>query len=495
MKNVEDEYNFIKQLGNGAFGSVFLGENKKTKEKVAIKKINHKNMNDSQKIKVKNEVTNMMMMKCRNSIEFKDMYKDAEYYYIIMELCDCNLEEYIKNKEGEEGLNSLQVLPILNQLNNAFEIMVKNGIIHGDLKADNILIKYIDPEKKNFIVKISDFGLSYELSNTGYANNHIGNIYTAAPEIFSNKSYNNKCDLWSIGCIIYFMKFKKYPFSGKNQILKGEYFLPKIKIKRMEDLIRKLLVVDPNKRIGWEEYFNHDYFKIKIKNLLSKFSEIETELKRFTKKDEYTYVGDVKLNSQIRHGHGICYYNNGDRYEGEFKDDKIYGKGTFYPSINNYEIKDYSSYNGDKNNIYNVDKLLLLLSALFSNKNDNNNNYNHIQKTNSFTMDLSQKLSNIPLSTSISVNKNDNIPKLECVVTNENEKKFAEKLTKNFNYIKPVKYAIKQTKSDNKPFEVRLVVNGEKNIISKKFINDEETLNSTLNSIYNLLNKKYEYYK
>ena len=138
MKNVKDEYNFIKELGSGAFGSVFLGENKKTKEKVAIKKIYHKNMTDEQKIKVKNEVTNMMMMKCSNSIEFKDMFRDNDYYYIIMELCDCNLEEYIKEKGG---LNSLQVLPILNQLNNAFEIMVKNGIIHGDLKVDNILLK------------------------------------------------------------------------------------------------------------------------------------------------------------------------------------------------------------------------------------------------------------------------------------------------------------------------------------------------------------------
>ena len=488
MKNVKDEYNFIKQLGSGAFGSVFLAENKKTKEKVAIKKINHKNMNDKQKMKVKNEVTNMMMMKCSNSIEFKDMYKDNDYYYIIMELCDCNLEEYIKEKGG---LNSLQVLPILNQLNNAFEIMVKNEIIHGDLKADNILLKYTDSDKKNFIVKIGDFGLSYELSCTGYADNHIGNIYTAAPEIFSNKVYNNKCDLWSIGCIIYFMKFQKYPFSGKNQILKGEYNLPEIKIKRMEDLIKKLLIADPNKRISWEDYFNHDYFKIKIKNLLLKFCEIETEIKRFKKKGEYTYVGEVKLNSQIRHGHGICYFDNGDRYEGEFKDDKIYGKGTFYPSVTNYEIKNYSAYDGDKSNIYNVDKLLLLLSLIFNIKKDSNININNLHKANSFTLDISKKLSNISLSSCNSESSNEILPSVECVVTNEKEKKFAEQLKKSFNYEKAVKYVIKQTKSKNKSFEVRLIVNGEKTNILKKYNDNDETMNTTLKSIYDILNKKY----
>ena len=486
MKNVKDEYNFIKELGSGAFGSVFLGENKKTKEKVAIKKIYHKNMTDEQKIKVKNEVTNMMMMKCSNSIEFKDMFRDNDYYYIIMELCDCNLEEYIKEKGG---LNSLQVLPILNQLNKAFEIMVKYGIIHGDLKADNILLKYTDSDKKNFIVKIGDFGLSYELSCSGYADNHLGNIYTAAPEIFSNKVYNNKCDLWSIGCIIYYMKFQKYPFSGKNQILKGEYNLPEIKIKRMEDLIKKLLIVDPNKRISWEDYFNHDYFKIKIKNLLLKFCDIETEMKRFTKKDEYTYVGEVKLNSQIRHGHGICYFNNGDRYEGEFKDDKIYGKGTYYPSVVNYEKQNYSEYDGDKSNIYNIDKLLLLLSLIFNNKKENNNN--NLQKANSFTTDFSKKLSNISLNSCNSESSNDTLPKVECVVTNEKEKKFAEQLKKSFNYEKAVKYVIKQTNSKNKSFEVRLIVNGEKTNILKQYTDKNETMNTTLKSIYDILNKKY----
>ena len=489
MKNVKDEYNFLKKLGNGAFGSVFLGENKKTKEKVAIKIIYHKNMNDSQKIKVKNEVTNMMMMKCTNSIEFKDMYKDADNYYLIMELCDCNLEEYIKEKGG---LNSLQVLPILNQLNNAFEIMVKNEIIHGDLKADNILIKYIDSEKKNFLVKISDFGLSHELSCTGYANNHIGNIYTAAPEIFSNKSYNNKCDLWSIGCIIYFMKFQKYPFTGKNQILKGEYNLPEIKIKRMEDLIKKLLVVDPNKRISWEDYFNHDYFKIKFKCIRCKYSDNETELIRFKKKDEFTYVGEVKINTFIRHGNGICYYQNGDRYEGEYKDDKISGTGTFYPSLKNYEKKNYSSYNGDKNNIYNIDKFLLLLNLLFNNNNNQNESDNNkIQKANSSTFEITKKLSNVSLSSTNSENSYENIPIVECVITNEKEKLFINKLKSKFDYKKAIKFIIKNTNSKNKSFEIRLIVNGEKTIISKKFDDNEKTFDSILDSIYNILNKKY----
>ncbi len=491
MKKLKDEYDIIKKLGNGAFGEVYLGENKKTKEKVAIKKIYHKKMNDEQKMKIKNEVTNMMMMKCVNSVEFKDFFKDNDFYYIIMELCDCNLEEYIKEKGG---LNSLQVLPILNQLNNAFMIMVNNGIIHGDLKADNILIKYTNKEKTDFIVKLSDFGLSHELSFSGYATNHMGNIYTTAPEIFTKEKYSNKCDLWSIGCIIYFMKFQKYPFSGTKEILKGEYTLPEIKVKRMEDLIKKLLIVDPDQRISWKDYFDHDYFKLKIIFLSPKFKQGETELKRFIKKDEYTYFGEVKVNTIIRHGNGICYFDNGDRYEGEFIDDEMKGKGTFYPSIKNYEEKNYSTYSGDSSNINNVDNFLRLLSMLFQHnlkesKSESDSNSNSNPNSNSDL--LLKKESNKSIASNNSETYDDSMAIVECVVRNDKEKNFANQLKKKISYEKQIKFITKETKMKNKNFEVRVIVNGKKNIILNEFKENDKLLDTTLAKIYEILKKTY----
>ena len=98
-----------------------------------------------------------------------------------------------------------------------------------------------------------------------------------APEILKmkeeeNKKYNDKCDLWSIGIIIYELYFKRSPYNGENAnaILKfinnlGQKILKKTGYNQLDDLIQKLLISDPIKRISWDEYFNHSFFKDEIK--------------------------------------------------------------------------------------------------------------------------------------------------------------------------------------------------------------------------------------
>ena len=89
-----------------------------------------------------------------------------------------------------------------------------------------------------------------------------------APEILKGEEYNNKCDLWSLGIIIYQLYTKNIPYNGEfdniilNQIEDlGLSILDKIKNEKLKDLLSKLLVEDPEKRISWEEYFEHDFFK------------------------------------------------------------------------------------------------------------------------------------------------------------------------------------------------------------------------------------------
>ena len=218
---------------------------------------------------LENEIRNMKIcMKDNiNSVKFYELYDNEKEYAIVMELCDDNLINLLNTKNT--GFNKDEIYDILNQLNNTFKIMWKNNIIHRDLKLENILIKYENKEKSKFIVKLSDYGVSRKmLSLSKKCNTFAGTVLTMSPEIMAGEEYDNECDLWSLGVIIYQLFFKKYPYNGMkemaiyNQINNfGQKCLIKTGDEKLDDLIRKLLVKDPKKRITWEGYFNHPFFK------------------------------------------------------------------------------------------------------------------------------------------------------------------------------------------------------------------------------------------
>ena len=139
--------------------------------------------------------------------------------------------------------------------------MYSKNIIHRDLKPENIFIKYTPSSNIGFIVKLGDFGMSREYQQRQFSTNKINETYSA-PEIqiaySESKSYDpTKCDLWSIGLIIYNLRFYKLPYIAFYQ---GK--IPnKFDDKNLNDLVKKLIVMDPKKRINWENYFNHPFFK------------------------------------------------------------------------------------------------------------------------------------------------------------------------------------------------------------------------------------------
>ena len=195
----------------------------------------------------------MKNSKSSYSVEYYDYYYDNNYYYIVMEKCDEDLNSFIEKYKGR--ISESLIRSILLQLNEAFKIMLSNNIIHRDLKPQNILIKYVS--QNNFIVKISDFGLSREFFNKSFST-HAGTPLYMAPEIYNtNINYMPiKCDLWAIGVIIYKLKFNELNFSLYQGIIpkKFDNYL-------LDDLVKRLIVVDPNKRISWNDYFNHPFFK------------------------------------------------------------------------------------------------------------------------------------------------------------------------------------------------------------------------------------------
>ena len=173
----------------------------------------------------------------------------------------------------------------MKQLNNSFKIMKQNKIIHRDLKLENILIKFNDKDHKNFTVKLADYGSSKKLNSSFQKNKtFVGTINYMAPEILEKKEYDEKCDLWSIGIIIYRLLFFNSPFSGytetaliKNIKKLGNNKLKKSGNKELDDLIKKLLEKDPEKRINWVDYFNHPFFKDSNRNFTENSIEKENK--------------------------------------------------------------------------------------------------------------------------------------------------------------------------------------------------------------------------
>ena len=310
----ENFYDISNVIGNGAFGIVYKGKEKKNNKLRAIKIIDLQkikehliNEYDGEYIKknlelcVNDFITEFNNMKIcstnsENSVKCYEYFHNKNNFAIIMELCDTNLSKVLTNRiiENGKGFSSEEILEILNQLNNVFKIMEENKIIHRDLKLENILVKYKDKENKNYIIKLSDFGCSKRLSSLtkNYVNTNVGTLPYMAPEIIKGEEYNYKCDLWSIGIIIYKLYFGKFPYNGMNELAVGNKIenlgnkiLKKTDNEDLDDLIMKLLEKDPIKRINWELYFNHSFFgKNKIRliyectyddnwNILEKFVE------------------------------------------------------------------------------------------------------------------------------------------------------------------------------------------------------------------------------
>ena len=132
-----------------------------------------------------------------------------------------------------------------------------------------IIVKYLNEQKTKFKVLLSDYGVSNHINSiTGKYRTIAGTKIIMAPEILNGEEYNNKCDLWSLGVNIFQLYTKKPPYSGNvekailNQIDKlGQKVLDVIKDDNLKDLLSKLLVKEPKKRISWEEYFKHKFFQ------------------------------------------------------------------------------------------------------------------------------------------------------------------------------------------------------------------------------------------
>ena len=194
----------------------------------------------------------MKTIKSKYIVKLIDNFYDETYegYCIVMELCDGNLRN-ILNKYKPKGLPLELINKIFIQLNDALKAMLKIDYIHRDIKPENILIKYTDKnEKKNFDIKLTDFGLAACLTASIREHSQAGTLKYWAPEMDSFQ-YNKQCDLWSLGVLLYELYTNRYIFDFgvpeeiENNRKKG--IIKETDNKLINNLIKRLIKVDIKK--------------------------------------------------------------------------------------------------------------------------------------------------------------------------------------------------------------------------------------------------------
>ena len=204
-----------------------------------------------------------------NIIKVYEFYKTEKYIYIINELCTGGelFDKIVEVKYFSEDV----ARNIMRQLFSAVEYCHEKGVIHRDLKPENILIESSEEKDRDFFhIKIIDFG-TCEILKKNKLTEQIGTSFYIAPEVLKN-GYNEKCDLWSCGIILYILLCGSPPFYGKNEkeifskILEGNFtFKHKIWSKisyEGKNLVKKLLELNPDKRLSAKEALEDDWFKI-----------------------------------------------------------------------------------------------------------------------------------------------------------------------------------------------------------------------------------------
>jgi serine/threonine protein kinase len=293
-------YEIIKLLGKGSFGKVYLGLQKLTNRLVAIKCLEKLYFKDEiTKKKILSEVKILKkLLGHPNTIKLLEVFENKKYVFFVMEYAsNGDLLKYLKTKIS---LEEEEAKYLFYQVSCGLRYIHKQGIIHRDIKLDNILID------EAFHCKICDFGVSRYMKPHELVNEQCGTPAYLAPEIVLEKGYKGfGADIWSLGVLLFCILTGAMPFKASTidnlhkLIIKGEFEFPENNqlTSEAKDLIKRMLVVNPDKRITIEEVIKHKWLaginldKSTMKNIQ------EFEKNQFNYLDEFEYqINDFALN-------------------------------------------------------------------------------------------------------------------------------------------------------------------------------------------------------
>ncbi|XP_061209141.1 serine/threonine-protein kinase Nek5 isoform X2 [Neopsephotus bourkii] len=207
-----DKYEIIKKIGEGSFGKIFLAKVKVDNEQCVIKEINLTKMPVKEKEASQKEVILLAKMKHANIVTFYASFQEKNKLYIVMEYCDGGDLMTRINMQHGVLFDEDQILSWFVQISLGLKHIHDKKILHRDIKAQNVFLS-----NNGKVAKLGDFGIARQLnSTTEFAHTCVGTPYYLSPEICENQPYNNKTDIWSLGCVLYELCALKHPFEGNS---------------------------------------------------------------------------------------------------------------------------------------------------------------------------------------------------------------------------------------------------------------------------------------
>ena len=266
IADIEKSYEFIKELGKGSYGHVYRCQNKMTGNVYACKKMSKKKIKS--KTQFKTEINLLRATDHPNIIKLYDIYEDTDYIYLIME--ECNGGEFFdrlaKRAKEKKMYTEKECAKIFKQILEAVNYLHAHGVCHRDLKPENILFSNLSDDS---CLKLIDFGLSKVLDGDKDLKGTVGTTFYMAPEVITGK-YNEKCDIWACGIILYIMLCGKPPFYSQDEeelkkkicSMKYNFNYPEFKKVSQDaiDLISHMLV-GPEKRLSAAEVLSTPWIK------------------------------------------------------------------------------------------------------------------------------------------------------------------------------------------------------------------------------------------
>ena len=403
------DFEIIKQLGKGSYGTVYTVRSRFDSNTYVMKKMELNHLKESQQRECYREVSILRKVSHPNIIKYYASFLENESLCIIMEYAELgDLYTLIKHyKRHQKYFDEMLLWRIAYEILTGLEYLHSNNIIHRDIKCLNLFLS------KDHHVKIGDLGVSTISALGGMHCTRVGTPLYLSPELVKQIPYDYKTDIWSFGCSLYHLANLEPPFTGNNLIVLGNNIvkgrpkeLPGIYSNELKIFIDKMLTKKPEKRPSAKEAKDLIPKNILEKTFLAYKNKIEIKSRPFSS------TGNRK---------SIEIGNNNNNAEKNINNNT---------NNKNYINKNNDESNNEKNN-NNVDEKNNIIKK--ENKKDNNNIINNNRnnnifkenkESNSLDYNINKANNKYGFENNNILNNNINSNKIETSLINEEKKNF-----------------------------------------------------------------------